>query len=147
LRTIDNQYKYADEFGSYTVCFGDCTIEIKFVGLLSEQIVEKFCEDLELMLRVIDWKYWGFFGDLTECDDKSATTRNVLINLRKRFLEQGFIVEAFTITNPRALDSIAKLKTATGLEYSFHEASLFADRFQAIEFIHTVLHKVNMKSE
>lgn len=146
MRPKDNQYKHSDDYGSYLVCFGDCTIEIKFVGLLSEQLVEKFCKDLELMLGVIEWQYWGFFGDLTECDDKSATTRDVLVNLRNRFLEQGCIVEAFTVINPAAVESIVKLKTATGLEHSFHGNSLFTERVKAIEFIHNVLLKVKNKT-
>jgi hypothetical protein len=146
LRVKENQYKYADEQGGYTVCFGDRTIEVTFLGLLSEQLVEKFCEDLELMLRVIEWQYWGFYGDLTKCDEKSATTRDILVKLRKLYLEHGCIVEAFNIGNPMTIESIDKLKTATGLEYSFHRDSLFTNRSHAIEFIHHVLFKVENKS-
>jgi hypothetical protein len=98
------------------------------------------------MLGVIEWQYWGFFGDLTECDDKSATIRDVLVNLRNRFLEQGCIVEAFTVINPAAVESIVKLKTATSLENSFHGNSLFTERANAIKFIHNVLLKDKSKT-
>jgi hypothetical protein len=146
LSAKSNQYKHSDDYGSYLVCFGDSTIEIKFVGLLSEQLVEKFCKDLKLMLGVIEWQYWGFFGDLTECVEKSAITRYVLVNLRNKFLEQGCIVEAFTVINPAAVESIVKLKTARGLGNSFHGNNLFTERVNAIEFIHNVLLKVKSKT-
>lgn len=146
MRTIDNQYKHSDDYGSYTVCFGDRTIEIKFIGILGEMLIKKFCEDLEMMLRVIDWQYWGVYCDLIECDEASATTQDVLVNLSKLFLAHGCIVETFTVSKPKLLESATKLKAATGLEYSFHENSLFSNRTEAIKFIHNVLHKIKNKS-
>jgi hypothetical protein len=56
------------------VCFGDRTIEVKFVGFLSEQLIENFFADLGLMLGVIEWQFWGYYGDLTECDVESSIT-------------------------------------------------------------------------
>ncbi|MFT6045523.1 MAG: hypothetical protein ACI9WC_001223 [Arenicella sp.] len=114
---------------------------------MSEQLVEKFCKDLELILGVIEWQYWRFFGDLTECDKKSATTRDVLANLRNRFLEQGSIIEAFALINHVAVESKVKLNTATGFENSFHGNSLYTERVNAIEFIQNVLLKIQSKTK
>lgn len=146
MRVKENQYKYADEKGSYTVCFGDRTIEIKFIGFLSDQLLEKFCHDLGLMLRVIEWQFWGYYGDLTDCDESSTINREILTKLRKRFYEQGCIVEAYTIANPTTIKSIVALKNAEGFENSSIDNNLFPDRSQAIEFIHNVLYKVENKS-
>ena len=145
--TKNNQYRHSDEYGSYTVCFGDRTIEVKFVGFLSDSLLNKFCDDLGLMLGVIEWQFWGYYGDLSECDDKSAITGEFLVNLRKRFLKQGCIVESYTMTNPKSIESIMKLRVASGLEGIFLENNLFSDRYQAIEYIHNILSKVKNKSE
>ena len=143
----NNQYKHADEYGSYTVCFGDRTIEVKLVGFLSETLLDKFCDDLGLMLGVIEWPFWGYFGDLIECEEGSATTQDVLVNLRKRFIENGCVVEAFAIAKPKAMDSLVNLETATGLKHSFNKETLFADRLHAVEFIQNFLDKFKDKSE
>jgi hypothetical protein len=146
MQTKENRYKHADEYGSYTVCFGDRTIEVKFVGFLSQPLLNKFCDDLGLMLRVIEWQFWGYYGDLSECDDKSAITGDVIVNLRERFLKHGCIVESYTITNPKSIESIVKLRMASGLEHAFLENNLFSDRHQAIEYIHKILSKVKKTS-
>lgn len=140
-----NQYKHSDEYGSYTVCLGDRTIEVKFIGFLSEPLLDKFCDDLGLMLRVIEWPFWGYYGDLTECDDKSPITRDVLVNLRKRFLEKGCIIESYSITNPTAIENIVKLRMASGIQHSELHNNLFPDRQRAIEYIHDILLKVEQK--
>ena len=57
MRTIDNRYKYADEHGSYSVCFGERTIGMKFVSFLNEPRLDKFCADLGMMQRVIESQY------------------------------------------------------------------------------------------
>jgi hypothetical protein len=75
LKTLDNQYKHCGDDGSYTVCFGDRTIEIKFVDFLGEMLIEKFCKDLELMLRVADWQYWGGYCGMVECDDSRCISQ------------------------------------------------------------------------
>jgi hypothetical protein len=147
LRTTNNQYKYSDEFGSYTVCFGDRTIEVKLIGLLSEQLLNKFCDDLGLMLSVIEWQFWGYYGDLSECDDKSVINGDFLVNLRQRFLNQGCIVESYTISAPESIESIVKLRVASGLENVFSENNIFSDRAQATEYIHNILSKVQNQSE
>jgi hypothetical protein len=147
MGTKENLYTHADEYGSYTVCFGDRTIEVKFVGFLSEPLINKFCDDLGLMLGVIEWEFWGYYGDLSECDDKSAITGDIIVNLRQRFLKQGCIVESYTITNPKSIESIVKLRIASGLEHVFLENNLFSDRHQAIEYIHKILSKVKKASE
>jgi hypothetical protein len=146
LSAKDNQYTHADDYGSYTVCFGDRTIEVKFVGFLSESLLDKFCDDLGMMLRVIEWPFWGYYGDLTQCDEKSPITREILVSLRKRFYKQGCIAEAYTITNPTNIENIVKLRKAEGLENSSIDNNLFPDRSQAIEYIHNVLLKIKNKS-
>ena len=146
MNVTTNQYKHADEYGSYTVCFGERTIEVTFIGLLSEQLIEKYCEDLSLMLGVVEWQFWGYYGDLTKCDDDSSITRDVLVDLYKRFLKKGCIVEAYSIINSTAIDNIVKLRRAAGIEQSSLDNNLFADRLQAIEFIHSFIQKVEKKS-
>jgi hypothetical protein len=146
MRTIDNQYKHADECGSYTVFFGDRTIEVKFVGFLTESLIDKFCDDLGMMLGVIEWQFWGYYGDMTECDDNSDIVRDDLVNLHKRFLKQGCVVSAYKITNPKSIENVNKMKMATGLEYSSINNNLFPDRSQAIGFIHEIILKVKNKS-
>jgi hypothetical protein len=146
MRPIDNRYIYADEHGSYAVCFGDRTIEMKFVGFLSEPLLDKFCADLGIMLRVIEWQYWGYYGDLTECDEKSPIAQKTLVNLRKRFYSQGCIAEAYTITSPTTIEKIVKLRKAEGFEHASLDDNLFPERSQAIEFIHNVLFKIKNKS-
>jgi len=89
---------------------------------------------------------FGASTELTQCDDKSLITRDVLVNLRKRFLKHGCIVEDYTITNPTAIENIIKLRMASGLEHSTLDYNLFADRRQAIESIHHVLLKLKDKS-
>ena len=81
-----------------------------------------------------------------ECDEGTASTQDVLVNLSKLFLLHGCIIETFTVCDPKVMDTAIKLKAATGLQYSFHENSLYADRSEAIEFIHSVLLKVKNKS-
>jgi hypothetical protein len=146
MRTIDNRYKYADEHGSYAVCFGDRTIEMKFVGFLSEPLLDKFWAELGMMLGVIEWQYWGYYGDLTECDEKSPITQKSLVNLRKRFYNKGCIAEAYTITNPATIENVVKLRKAEGFEHASLDDNLFPERSQAIEFIHNVLFKIKNKS-
>lgn len=146
MRPQNNQYKYSDEQGSYTVCFGDRTLEIKFIGILSDQLVEKFCEDLGLMLGVVEWRYWGYYADLTECDEESATSRKTLVDLRKRFLDKGCIVDAYTITNPDAVENLIKSSKDAGVENYLLDENIFPDRKQAIDFIHSVLLKVEKSS-
>jgi hypothetical protein len=142
LRIKDNQYKHSDDYGSYAVRFGDRTIEVKFVGFLSEQLIEKFCDDLGLMLRVVEWQFWGYYGDLTECDEQSAKTRKVLIELHKNFLRNGCIVDAYNITDPAAIEHVIESRRASGVKQSSIDNNLFPSREQAIEFIHKVLLKV-----
>ena len=146
MRVKNNQYKHSDEQGSYTVCFGDRTLEIKFVGFLSDQLIEKFCVDLGLMLGVIEWQFWGFYGDLTECDEESATSRKILVDLQQRFLSKGCIVDAYTITNPIAVEHFVKLSKEAGVENYLLDKNLFPDRQQALDFIHNILLKVENKS-
>lgn len=146
MRTKNNQYKHSDEQGSYTVCFGDRTLEIKFVGFLSDQLIEKFCIDLGLMLGVVEWQYWGYFADLTECDEESVTGRKTLVELRKRFLDKGCIVDAYTITNPVTVEHLVKSITKAGEENYLLDKNMFPDRQQAIDFIHSVLLKVEKSS-
>jgi hypothetical protein len=145
MRTIDNRYKYADSHGGYTLFFGECTIEVKVIGFLSQSLLDKFCDDLGMMLGVIEWKYWGYYGDLSECDEKSPITQEILVNLRKRFYKKGCIAEAYTITHPITIENVVRLKKAEGLDSSI-DNNLFPDRSQAIEFIQNVLSRIKNKS-
>ena len=145
MSTKDNRYKHSDDLGSYSVCFGDRTIEVKFVGFLSDSLIEKFCHDLGLMLGVIEWKFWGYYGDLTECDDESVASRDILVDLQKRFLKQGCIVDAYSIINPVAIKHVTKLRKNVGLEHYLLKENLFSDHQKAIDFIHSVLLKIEQK--
>lgn len=138
----NNQYKHSDEHGSYVVCFGDHIIEVKFVGSLSKQLLEKYCEDLCSMLRVIEWQYWGYYGDLTECNNESATGRDLLVDLQKKFINNGCIIDAYTVTNPVAIKHLSSSKKAAGIEYSSLDKHLFPNKQKAIDFIHNSLLKI-----
>lgn len=109
------------------MCFGDRTIEVKFVGFLSEQLIENFFADLGLMLGVIEWQFWGYYGDLTECDVESSITWDVLVELQKRFLSHGCIVDAHSIINPVAIENVVKSRKEAGLKYYLLDENLFPD--------------------
>jgi hypothetical protein len=141
LNLKNNQYKHSDNFGSYVVCFGEHTIEVKFVGRLSKQLLEKYCEDLSIMLKVIDWQFWGYYGDLTECNNESATSRDVLAELQRKFIIKGCIIDAYTITNPVAIKHLSSSRKAAGIKHSSLDKHLFPNKQKAIEFIHSILLK------
>lgn len=145
MQTKDNRYKHADQDGSYSVFFGDRTIEVKFVGFLSEKLVEKYCQDFELMLRVIEWKQWGYYANLIECDDESATTRKVLVELNKRMLKMGCVVDAYTVTNSVTISHLIKSRKSAGISDPSLDKNLFSNRQQAIDYIHSILNKIDNK--
>ena len=137
-----NQYKHSDDQGSYTVCFGDKTLEVKFVGFLSEQLIEKFCADLELMLGVIEWQYWGYYGDLSESAEQFSQTTDMLSKLLNRYIEKGCVIDAYTVSTPLAVELITKTRHGAGILKGSIEKHIFADKEQAIQFIHQILEKI-----
>jgi hypothetical protein len=140
-----NQYTHSDELGSYTVCFGDRTIEVIFTGVMSEPLIEKYCADLKLMLNVIEWRYWGYYGDLTNSENQSLETNEQLIKLHKRCLENGCVVDAYTIVDPVAKAQVTKTRLASGVKAQSIDKNLFLNRREAIDFIHGILLKVENK--
>lgn len=141
-RQHTTEYKYQDNKGSYLVRFGDRTLEVKFVGYLDSQLINKFCADLDLMLGIIEWPRWGYYGDLSECDGQSTETRDVLTKLHKRFMQTGCVVDAYSTDKQDVINNIIQSRQAAGLTQTNLDGQLFPDKQQAIQFIQDTLEKI-----
>lgn len=141
---MNSKIAYQDRYGSFELCKTDLVAEVKVIGSCGTRLIENLTEGLMNLSKEFSPYSWGYLSLSPNVDAASQSAEIAMIEMTKKMIANGCVVDAYILTTPLAIAQTARIRTESGVTSDIQNV-LFSNADDARTFIHGYINKFNRK--